>query len=123
MSVFIQSHSSNVPADAPSPLQLLTCPTSGAVSTVSPGCEQPGSAVFSASCADVDIAFLPVAVIEYLHSVSSSEKWQDVVSEFIAFKKDGPPTGVSGGFGLQPYGVQLDLVLDRNSRPMLAPTK
>jgi hypothetical protein len=39
-------------------------------------------------------SFFPVAVVEYLRSVSSAPAWQQLLDEYFLFEKSSPPTGV-----------------------------
>jgi hypothetical protein len=58
----------------------------------------PDSSLLSEQCFPQNDEDLPpwlTPTIKYLRSVSEENAWQNVVTEFVAFEKSGPPTGVS----------------------------
>jgi hypothetical protein len=44
---------------------------------------------------DENLPLWLMAMIDYLHRVANDMVWQNLVMEFIKFKKGGPPNGIS----------------------------
>ena len=84
----------------PAPHSNLPSPTSTHVEPLSSTVEhspavpaQPAPAVVNTD-GDTGVPFLTEHIMVYLRGVSPAEKWQTLLTQYIAFEKGGPPNGV-----------------------------
>jgi hypothetical protein len=62
--------------------------------------------------------FLSAAMITYLRGVSTSSPWQDLLTEYLDFEREGPITGVCFSFSIScTYSLRQLQKLATNSRP------